>query len=390
MDLKYAPEDEKFRLEAREWLEEHVAPEVRNRVSLRNRVEKKDLIPFNKALKARGWMAPGWSREQGGAGLSLSQQVILNEEMVRVNAPPIGQAITRIGPLIMEFGTEEQKARFLPKILEGEEIWCQGYSEPNAGSDLASLGTRADLDGDDFVLNGQKIWTSMAFEADWMYILVRTNPDAPNRQSGISFLFMSMKSPGIRIHRIKQITGESDFCEVFLDNVRVPRANLLGAMNDGWGHAKRILEYERMHSYNNYPFHKTVLRLIDYTRKQTENGSTMLEDAAIRRRLAQSMMEADATVYLGYRVLTRMLRGQPPGPEGSVIKLFASEALQRVGEISVDVQGPKAQLWGDPQFDEAESQWPIVEVSSRSLTLARGTSEIQRNIIAERVLGLPR
>ena len=144
-----------------------------------------------------------------------------------------------------------------------------------------------------------------------------------------------------------------------------------------------------MHSYNNYTFHKTVLRLIDYTRKQTENGSTMLEDAAIRRRLAQSMMEADATVYLGYRVLTRMLRGQPPGPEGSVIKLFASEALQRVGEISVDVQGPKAQLWGDPQFDEAESQWPIVEVSSRSLTLARGTSEIQRNIIAERVPGLP-
>ncbi|MCH8334151.1 acyl-CoA dehydrogenase family protein [Candidatus Sumerlaeota bacterium] len=367
-----------------------MAEKVRNRVSLRNRVEKKDLIPFNKALKERGWMAPGWSREQGGAGLSLSQQVILNEEMVRVNAPPIGQAITRIGPLIMEFGTEEQKARFLPKILEGEEIWCQGYSEPNAGSDLASLGTRADLDGDDFVLNGQKIWTSMAFEADWMYILVRTNPDAPKRQSGISFLFMSMKSPGIRIHRIKQITGESDFCEVFLDNVRVPRANLLGAVNDGWGHAKRILEYERMHSYNNYPFHKTVLRLIDYTRKQTENGSTMLEDAAIRRRLAQSMMEADATVYLGYRVLTRMLRGQPPGPEGSVIKLFASEALQRVGEISVDVQGPKAQLWGDPQFDEAESQWPIVEVSSRSLTLARGTSEIQRNIIAERVLGLPR
>ena len=390
MDLKFSPEDEAFRLEARAWLEENVPEHVRKRANLRTHVSRADRVPFYRALRKKGWYGVQWPKEFGGAGMPLSRQVVLQEEMRRANAPTLDGGIGQVGPLIIQYGTPEQQKRFLPPILEGEESWCQGYSEPGAGSDLASLATRAELHDGEFVLNGQKVWTSTAHEADWMYILVRTDQTAEKRQAGISFLLMDMKSPGITISPIHQITGEHDFCEVFLNDVHVPRENLLGELNGGWGMAKRLLEYERLGSYGNYPLERTIGRLIETARKPDSTGRCALDASTIRQRLAQVSIESRATVYLGYRSLTKMLRGGAPGPESAAIKLSASEIMQRITQIGMDVLGPTSQIWQDPSFSEDDNVWPMFEVSSRQLTIARGTSEIQRNIISERVLGLPR
>lgn len=389
MDLNFSAEDEKFRAEVRAHLEKIVPTEVRNTPSSRNVIERKYREPVYRGLIEKGWMAPTWPKQYGGPGLTPSQQAILLEEMGRIGSPNFDFGVVMIGPLIMEYGTPEQKERFLPKILRAEEYWCQGYSEPNAGSDLASLALRAEIDSDDFVLNGRKIWTSTAYEADWMFILVRTDPTARKRQEGISFLLVDMKSPGITISRIQQITDESHFCEVALENVRVPRKNLLGKINEGWTLATRLLSYERTGFVSGDLVRQMLENLIGYAKRSDIGGRPAIEDTKLRRRLAQSSMEIDAARYLGYRNLTRTLRGQPPGPEASVIKIHVSETQQRIGDLSAEIQGPLAQLWRDPNYP-VDSQWPLIAISNRSSTIAGGTSEIQRNIIAERVLGMPR
>jgi alkylation response protein AidB-like acyl-CoA dehydrogenase len=389
MDLNFSAEDEAFRLEVRETLERIVPHEVRNSPSSRNVIERKYREQVYRGLIEKGWMAPTWPKEYGGPGLSPSRQAILLEEMGKIGSPNFDFGVVMIAPLIMEYGTPEQKERFLPKILRAEEFWCQGYSEPNAGSDLASLATRAEIDGDDFVLNGRKIWTSTAYEADWMFILVRTDFGARTKQAGISFLLLDMKSPGISISRIQQITDESHFCEVSLENVRVPRNNLLGKLNEGWVLATKLLSYERTGFVSGDLVRQMLENLIRYAKGFKVDGGTAIEEPGLRRELARASMRIDAARYLGYRNLTRTLRGQPPGPEASVIKLLVSETQQRIGDISTEIQGPLGQLWRDPAFP-VDSQWPLVAVANRSATIAGGTSEIQRNIIAERVLGLPR
>ncbi len=390
MDLKYSPEDEKFRASARQWLEENVPPEIRDSASSRTTVPRKYRVQFYKGLRKKGWMCPKWPKEYGGPGFTLTQQVIILEEMGRVGSPNMDLGVIMAAPMIMEFGTPEQKRRYLPPMLEAEEMWCQGFSEPNAGSDLAALATNAVIEGGHFVLNGQKIWTSNGHESDWMFLLVRTNAQAKKKQDGISFLLMDMKTPGITIRPIHQITDSSNFSEVFFNNVRVPVGNLLGKLNQGWEIAKRLLTHERVGVYSGDLIRRALESLLEYARTEKNGGAPLIEDPTIRRRLAQASMEIDAVGGLGYRNITRVLKGEPPGPESSVIKVFASETYQRVCDFGAELQGPKAQVWGDPQFGAFDYNAAKMAVYSRSFTISGGSSEIQRNIIAEVVLGMPR
>jgi len=397
VDLHYSPEDEKFRLEVREWMEQNVPNEVRDSASSRTTVARKFRVKFYQGLREKGWMCPKWPVEYGGPGFSLPQQVIMMEEMGRVGAPNMDLGVIMAAPMIMAYGTPEQKQRYLPPMLEAEEMWCQGYSEPNAGSDLAALATNATIDGDDFVLNGQKIWTSNGHESDWMFLLVRTDSTAKKKQEGISFLLMDMKSPGISIHPIHQITDSSNFSEVFLNNVRVPRRNLLGNLNQGWEIAKRLLTHERVGVYSGDLIRRSLESILQYAKSERitaaggcATSKVLIDDPSIRQRIAQASMQIDAVCALGYRNTTRMLRGEPPGPESSVIKVFASETYQRVCDLGIELQGPKAQVWADHGFSEFDFNMPKLMIYSRSFSISGGTSEIQRNILAEVVLGMPR
>ncbi len=390
MDLHYSPEDEAFRAEVREWLEHNVPSEVRNSASSRTTVARKYRVAFYRGLREKGWMCPKWPKEYGGPGFTLSQQVIFMEELGRAGAPNMDLGMIMAAPMIMEFGTPEQKERYLPKMLNAEEMWCQGFSEPNAGSDLAALATTAVLDGDHYILNGQKIWTSNGQESDWMFLLVRSDATSKKKQEGISFLLMDMKSPGITLHPIHQITDSSNFSEVFLQNVRVPVANRLGAPNQGWDIAKRLLTHERVGVYGGDLIRRALEGNMAYARREMKDGRPLIEDTDYRDKLARASMEIDAVCALGYRNTTRLLRGEPPGPESSVIKVFASETFQRVCDLGTDLMGPRGQLWGDPNFDPTDTTMPKMAIYSRSFTISGGTSEIQRNIIAEVVLGMPR
>lgn len=390
MDINFSPEDEAFRLEVRQWMEEHVPLEVRDAASSRTTVARKFREPFYKAMLAKGWMCPKWPKEYGGPGFTLSRQVIFVEEMGRIGAPNMDLGVIMAAPVIMEFGTVEQKERYLPKMLSADEMWAQGFSEPDAGSDLSNIKTTAAIDGDHFVINGQKTWTSNGHESDWMFMLARTDPNADKKHAGISFILLDMKTPGIAIHPIHQITDKSNFTEVFFTDVRVPRANLLGKLHGGWEIAMRLLTHERVGVYGGDLIRRIWESLMEYARNEIVNGRTLIENPVVRARMAELGMEVEAVCALGYRNITRLLRGEPPGPESSVIKVFASETYQRVCDLSLEIQGPKAQVWCDDQFGDLDSNLPRMTVYSRSFTISGGSSEIQRNIIAERVLGMPR
>lgn len=384
MHLRFSPEDEAFRLEVREWMEANVPQEVRDYASSRTTIPRKYRVKFYKALHEKGWMCPKWPKEYGGPGFTLSQQVIFMEEVGRSGGPNMDLGVIMAAPMIMQFGTPEQKERYLPKMLAGKEMWAQGFSEPNAGSDLASLAATAVEDGDHYVINGQKIWTSNGHETDWMFLLARTSQGG-KKHEGISFLLMDMKSEGIKIHPIHQITDSSNFSEVFFNNVRVPKENLLGTPGQGWDIAKKLLTHERVGVYSGDLIRRSLQGCMDYAR-----GQKLMEGRTTRRKLAQVSMEIDAVCALGYRNVTRMLRGEPPGPESSVIKVFASETFQRVSDLGMDLLGPSGQVWADEAFGHFEAHHPRSMIYSRSFTISGGTSEIQRNIIAEAVLGMPR
>ena len=316
--------------------------------------------------------------------------MIFTEEAGAAGAPGADMGQYMVGPLLIEYGSEEQKKRYLPPITTADELWCQGYSEPNAGSDLANLALRADRDGDDYILNGQKIWTSGADESDMIFVLVRTNAHAEKKQQGISFLLTPMDTPGIRIEPIRQITGESHFFEVFFTDVRVPVANRIGNENEGWTLAKRLLAHERASLGSSRSFRKTLLRLQQFAERTSYNGAAATEDMSIRRKLAQLNMKLDALSATDYRGLTLLFKGQMPGAESSIKKLYASELFQEMTDLALEIQGPACQLWDDENMSELEDGWPKAAVLSRSWTIFSGTSEIQRNIISERVLGMPR
>ena len=389
MDLSYSPAEERFRLELRSWLRAHPPGP-----------EPEDLdawVAYGKAWQRRlyeaGWCGVHWPAAYGGRGASLIEQILFQEEMARAKAPLLINlaGLTMVGPVLIACGTEEQKRRYLEPILSAEEIWCQGFSEPNAGSDLAALKTRAVLDGDSFVVNGQKVWTSFARYADWCLLLVRTDPEAA-KHKGITCLLVDMHSPGITVRPLRQISGDDDFNEVFFEDVRVPRANVVGRVDGGWEITITTLMHERQTLTFSRQLQSSIAlaELIETAARFPSNGRPAAVDPLLRQRLAAAYIDSQAMRFTALRNLTRVLRGGVPGPEGSIEKLFWSEMYQRMLETALEMEGPYAQLVeGSPRAVD-RGRWPHLFLYSRGRTIAAGSSEIQRNIIAERVLGLPR
>lgn len=323
-------------------------------------------------------------------GLSLLQTLIYHEELRRVNAPLeyIGAGPDLVGPTLIDWGTVEQKRRFLPKIVSGDEVWCQGYSEPDAGSDLASLRTRAVDYGDYFILNGQKIWTSNAHHSHWAFVLCRTDPDAPKHR-GISYLLVDMNTPGITVKPLVQMTGARDFNEVFFNDVRVPKQNLVGKKNEGWQVAVATLMYER-HSGATPPLVNVLTEIAAIAQKCSFRGGRAAQDGWVRQQLAGFKCEAEALNYTQLRQLTKRLKGEPPGPEGSILKLTASELNLRMQMFATELLGLYAQLEPGSSLAVDEGRWLFRMLRARGHLIEGGTSQIQRNIIGERILGLPK
>jgi alkylation response protein AidB-like acyl-CoA dehydrogenase len=393
MDFNYSPSEDKFRQEVRFWLDANLPEDLREgrdeELSQDERWERHKT--WHKKLYEGGWVGLWWPKEYGGRGASVIEQAIFNEELARSGAPGgvNMNGITLLGPTLMHWGTEEQKQRFLPKILPAEEIWCQGYSEPGSGSDLASLQTRAVEDGDYFVVNGQKVWTSQAQYSDWCFLLVRTDPTAPKHQ-GISYILVDMHSPGITVRPLVQITGDAEFNEVFFEDVRVPKKNLVGELNRGWMVAITTLMFERVATGSYFRFEKTMPQLIDLARHVEVNGQPAIEDTSVRQQLAQFAIEAEAIKYNDMRRLTRQLKGQPPGPEGSFSKITTTELNFRIANFAMELLGPYAILDKGSPFVIDHARWSRRMLGARAGTIAAGTNEIQRGIIGERVLGLPK
>ncbi len=296
--------------------------------------------------------------------------------------------ISLLGPTLMHWGTKEQKHHHIPRILKGEEIWCQGYSEPGSGSDLASVQTRAIEDGDDFIVNGQKVWTSMAQHADMIFALVRTDPDAP-KHKGISYLLIDMHSPGVTVRPLVQMTGGKGFNEVFFEDVRVPKKNIVGEKNNGWQVAMTTLMFERGGGGGEGAVGE-VQELVELARRLPRNGGSAWDDSSVRQKVAEFAAEAQALRYTGYRQLTRQLKGMPPGPEGSMMKLCGTELALKIALYAMELLGPYSQIEFGAPFAMDKGKWSFRMLAARGPTIYAGTNQIQHNIIGERVLGLPK
>jgi alkylation response protein AidB-like acyl-CoA dehydrogenase len=391
MDLNLTTQERAFRDELRAWLKEYVPPPYQG--PSREGGEGIQayyafLREWQRTLFRGGWAGTAWPKEYGGRGANPIQQSIFSAELVRAGAPErvgvLGEGL--VGPTIMAVGTESQKKRFLSRILAGDDIWCQGFSEPNAGSDVASLTTRAVRDGDHYVVNGQKVWTSIAHLADWCLLLTRTDPRAP-KHKGITVLLVDMKSPGVGVKPLKQITGHSDFNEVFFSDARVPVENQLGEENNGWRVAITVLMNERANlGHTIYIGMKRSLdALIERSRSIKRNGRALADDPINRQKIAQLYLELEVFRLNSERALSKQNKNEVPGPEGSIGKLYWSELNQKLARTASEVLGDVAQL---QDFDDG--RWQFEYLRSRGNTIEAGTSEIQRNIIAQRVLGLPK
>src|SRR5215469_11910377 len=403
MDFSYTPEEENFRATLRGWLEKNSAQAFGRKgeglggstaslLDVRDDDRWAQLLDYHRRLDEAGYVALHWPKEHGGAGASLVEQSIYQDEVLRLGLPVYGAnqlALDRIGPTIWLMGTEAQKKRFLPKMITAEEIWCQGYSEPNAGSDLAGLQTRAVIDGDSFVVNGQKVWTSLAHRAHWQVLLVRTDPEAPKHR-GISYLLVDMKTPGITIRPLVQITGDAGFNEVFYDNVRVPKENLVGELNAGWQVSIATLMYERVSGGTRHPVERTIGELIDLAKRVDFQGAPAWKHPYVRQKLAQFATEARCLRLSRYRSLSAQLKGKVPGAESSFGKLFATELNLRVAMFADEMLGAFADIEGSSAGAVEGGRWMHRTLAARGLTIAAGSSEIQHNIIGERVLKLPK
>jgi alkylation response protein AidB-like acyl-CoA dehydrogenase len=377
-----SPEEAAFRSEVRTWLEANLPAALRGRT---NRPPPAELMPWYRMLSRKGWVAPHWPKEHGGMGASLNEQIIMTEELARLGAPQLpAQGLNHIGPILIEFGTEAQKAKHLPPIIAGDVIWAQGYSEPGAGSDLASLATRATLQGDHFVVQGQKIWTTWAHHSDWIFALVRTDPQAQPRHAGISFLLLDLHSPGVRVRPIRTIAGDDEFAEVFFDDVVVPAENLVGKLNDGWRIANALLGHERLGT-SNPQFALMALERI----RTIARASGVMADAAFRDRLAAASINVTALSALFSHAVELTKRQRSLGPDSSIIKIFGSELLQSLSDLLVEAAGSDASLQDlvPTPFGPVDVSTPFLQV--RRATIYGGSSEIQRNIVARRVLNLP-
>ena len=392
MDFRLSPEDAAFRDEVRGWLADHKEQiEATRAHDWEEGGEAFELHrEWERTLSAAGLAAVAWPKEYGGRDASLVQQAMLTDEYIRARAP---ERINRLGlgllgPTLMAYGTEEQKERHLQSILRCDEIWCQGFSEPNAGSDLASLRTRAVLDGDDYVVNGQKIWTSLGRFGDWIFTLVRTDPDAP-KHGGITFLLIDMHAEGVEVRPLVQINGDARFAEVFFSDVRVPAGNVVGQVNNGWKVAMTTLGFERGTGLGSpAAFNRMWAEMVDLTRSSQRGEGVAADDPDVRRRVAQAYIETRVFELNTQRTLTRLARGDQIGPEASMTKLYWSEMEARIGELAVDVLGERGEL--EPGTPEAGAEWFNHYLYARASMIYAGTSEVQKNILAQRVLGLPR
>jgi alkylation response protein AidB-like acyl-CoA dehydrogenase len=375
-----ALDDEAFRRTIREWVQANYPAEIRDPPK---RLHFRDNKPWYMVLSAKGWLAPGWPRELGGMGLSAPKQLAMMEEFERHGVARLNDhGIVMLGPLLISYGTDAQKAFFLPKILSGEHIWCQGYSEPNAGSDLASLGTTAVLDGDHWIVNGQKTWTTLANDANWIFALVRTDKTA-KKQEGISFLLIPMDSPGITVRPIINLDRHDEFCEVFFDNVRVPKEYLVGEVNQGWTMAKALLGFERVMIGSPKQSAYALSRLRTLAQRMG-----VWDDAAFQDRYTRLRLDlADHTAL--YETYVDMLRrGEMPGADVSMLKLHQSEMYQRITDTMLEIAGENAGLL-EPMDGNRNLNPAGLFIQARPVTIYGGSSEIQRTILAKNVLGLP-
>jgi alkylation response protein AidB-like acyl-CoA dehydrogenase len=389
VDFRWSAEDEAFRGEVRSWLKEHLVGEYAALGSGGGPADETGWdvrLEWEKKLGQAGWIGLGWPKAYGGKEATITQQLIFNEEYAKANAPArvsfFGEGL--LGPTLIAFGSEEQKQRFLPGILRCKELWCQGFSEPDAGSDLANVKTRAILDGDEWVVNGQKVWTTLAHHSDWIFAVCRTDPEAP-KHKGLSFILLPMDQPGIDVKPLKQLTGSAEFNEVFFTDARASADLVVGNINEGWKVAMGTLGFERGTAFlaQQLHFQHECEQVIDYAKKHDLSG-----DPIVRQKLADAWIGVQIMKYNGFRSITKMLATGSPPPEASISKLYWSHWHRHLGELEMELMGPWSEVLAGPNYELEEFQASFL--LSRAETIYTGSTEIQKNIIGERVLGLPR
>ncbi len=400
MDLRLSPDELAFRAEVRAFIDEHLPEDIRDKMRIGHPARKPEIVRWQRVLNQKGWAAYSWPKEWGGPGWSAVQRMIFLEEIQATPAPEVNPFnITMLGPVLIQFGTEEQKRRFLPRAANLDDWWCQGFSEPGAGSDLAALKTAARREGDDYIVNGQKIWTSTAHEADWCFCLVRTNPQAAKRQEGISFILIDMKTPGITVRPIISIDGSHHLNEVFFDEVRVPVALRIGEENKGWDVAKFLLGNERTGIARLGKSKERVKFAKEQAKELRAHGRPLAEDPEFRRRIAQLETELKSLEITQLRVLSAQKSGEgKQDPLTAVLKLKGTELLQATTELAMDVGGPLAMPdWADElealsNEPEVGPVWATEATRSylflRAASIYGGTNEIMKNIVSKAVLGL--
>ena len=395
MDLNYSREELAFRDEVRGWLNANLPQDLRDKVANYDELGREDLLRWHRILAKKGWVAPAWPKEWGGTGWNVVQRYIFEEECGYAGTPPLNPfGLAMCGPVLLRFGSEAQKKRFLPRIYDGDDFWCQGYSEPGAGSDLASLKTRAVRNGDHYVVNGQKIWTTLGHFADWIFCLVRTDPTMEKKQEGISFLLIDMKCPGITVRPLVLMDGGHEVNEVFFDDVKVPVENLVYEEGKGWTVAKYLLGHERMNTGRIGASKRELAKLKEFAARQPgDDGRPLIEDLRFRDRLSRVDVELMALEITNLRFLDQMRRtGQPPGADVSMLKIKGTEIQQALTELAMQAVGPLAQplqaTGGYADFDSFAAGLAPRYCNFRKTTIYAGSNEIQRNIISKATLGL--
>jgi alkylation response protein AidB-like acyl-CoA dehydrogenase len=377
MDLNYSAEERAFREEVRGWLHANLPADLRDKVATYAHLSREDLLRWHRILAKKGWIAPSWPQEWGGTGWDPVQRYIFEEEAGYAGAPPLVPfGLAMCGPVLLRFGTPQQKQRFLPRIYNGDDFWCQGYSEPGSGSDLASLSTRAARQGDHYVVNGQKTWTTLAHYADWIFCLVRTDSGA-KKQEGISFLLIDMKTPGITVRPLRLMDGGHEVNEVFLDDVKVPVDQRVGEEGMGWTIAKYLLGHERMNTARIGTSRRELENLKQFASRQKKGGRSLMDDVRFRDEVSRLEVELMALEITNLRFLDQLRGGRPPGAEVSMLKIKGTEIQQRLTELMMVAAGPA----GDKGFADRYANF-------RKTSIYAGSNEIQRNIIAKMSLGL--